>query len=164
MITQAELKQRFNYNPETGVFTYLTRPAQRIHVGDVAGANSNGYIQIKINYTLWKAHRLAWLYVYGELPKGEIDHINGMKGDNRIVNLRDVDSVTNSRNMPKYSNNTSGQSGVGWHSRDKVWSAFINGSENRVNLGSFETKQEAIDARRQAEIEYGFHPNHGRNG
>ena len=88
MITQEELKELLDYNPETGLFTWNVY--NNIKNKTTAGTFNDGYIQIKIKQKIYQAHRLAWLYVYGEWPKGQIDHINGIRDDNRIENLRDV--------------------------------------------------------------------------
>ena len=80
MITQSELKNILHYNQDTGVFTWIKNSI-------VAGTvEKKGYIAIKINRKSYKAHRLAWLYIYGNFPKEQIDHLNGIKNDNCINN------------------------------------------------------------------------------
>jgi hypothetical protein len=124
-LTVGFLRSIFSYNPETGVFTRLkARGAQR--AGTVPGRlNEEGYIKIKINGKEYGAHRLAWLYVYGEWPSLFIDHINRAKADNRIQNLRDVSRSENGRNRGEPLNNVSGKSGVHWVERNKRWCARV---------------------------------------
>jgi len=97
-----ELKRLFSYNPETGQFIRKVRTSPRGQVGDVAGTtDANGYINIRVNGTSYRAHRLAFAYIYGRkrLTHYHIDHINGVKDDNRITNLR---RVTTRENAYKY--------------------------------------------------------------
>ena len=100
----------------------------------------------------------------GIIPNGmQIDHINHIRNDNRLMNLRLVSAKVNSRNMSKKTCNTSGLTGVYYASRYvNPWRALIRVDGKRVTLGSFATKEEAKLARKNAEIKYGFHPNHGR--
>jgi len=104
MITVERLKELLNYNETTGAFTWKVTPkSYRVAVGDVAGGvHSKGYIHIKIDGVTRFAHRLAWLYVFGSLPKQQIDHINRIKTDNRISNLRDVSATENNRNTSRF--------------------------------------------------------------
>jgi hypothetical protein len=89
MFGQADLKQILDYDQNTGVFRWATRKCQRKRAGEIAGSVSNkGYVMIGIDYKKYSAHRLAWLYVHGDWPAGEIDHINRDRTDNRISNLR----------------------------------------------------------------------------
>lgn len=130
------LLAKYHYDPETGIFTYKTTHLK----GRVAGAcNSRGYKSMRINRSKYLCHRMAWLYVYGELPN-VIDHINGVKDDNRICNLRNVDHSKNQVNSPLSPRNKSGFRGVCWNKKDKSWkvTACING--NRHQLGSFKDK------------------------
>lgn len=94
--------------------------------------NSLGYVQIKISGKLYHAHRLAWLYVYGYMPEKEIDHINRIRDDNRIANLREATSQLNSLNTGIYKNNTSGSKGIYYNKRAKSgrhrFSSMENGS------------------------------------
>lgn len=122
-LTQAELKRKLHYDPDTGIFTWKVF-SPGITIGKVAGAISSGYIRIKVHPSLQYAHRLAWLYVYGYFPEHGTDHINGIKTDNRIANLREAthDSTsTRSMSPPQY--------GQYWNS-----SIAIPGSPGTVTL------------------------------
>lgn len=102
------LKEILNYNPETGIFTWKSR-RPRIRVGQIAGSKNNErYVNIKIDGILYKAHRLAWLYMTGEWPKDQIDHINGIRDDNRFCNLREVTNASNQWNKTHNKNNKAG--------------------------------------------------------
>ena len=164
MITQERLKEVLHYDPNTGIFTWLTSTSNSHKIGDVAGGiTHSGYYRISISNKLYYAHRLAWLYMYGELPKGSIDHINRATGDNRIENLRDVDHKINMKNTKRREDNTSGATGVRLHKRSGKWTAriYVNGKE--IHLGYYTDKAKAIAKRRMAEVIYGFHANHGRD-
>ncbi len=163
MITQAGLKELLNYNPETGDFTWRVSTANCIKVGSLAGSkDSYGYHKIAIKGKTYKAHRLAWLYTHGEFPKDVIDHINGVRDDNRIGNLRAVTAKENQRNQKKFVHNTSGVTGVHWHKTKKRWLARIFAEGRRIHLGSFVDLGLAIEARKEADKLHNFHPNHGR--
>ena len=123
---------------------------------------NNGYHGIRIDRALIMLHRLIWVLHYGDWPKGEIDHINGDKYDNRIENMRDVDKSMNMRNQKVRSDSTSGFPGVFYSNYHKAWRAIIRTREARKHLGSFKTREAAIEARRAAQVEYGFTAHHGR--
>ena len=163
MMNQSELKKILYYNQKTGVFIWMVSKSNRVKVGDIAGSLHiiHGYIKIKINGKLYQAHRLAFLYVNGMLPKDEVDHINHNKADNRFSNLREVTHRENGKNLSKITTNTSGIMGVSWHKSNLRWIAFITVLKKRINLGSFVQFHEAVNARKNAEVLYGFHKNHG---
>ena len=123
---------------------------------------SDGYAVMKIYGIEYKKHRLAWLYVYGQFPTDQIDHINGIKSDNRIVNLRLATHRINSRNRAIPKSNTSGSIGVTLDKASNQWVAQISIYGKHVKLGRFDDKSEAICVRMAANIHYGFHRNHGR--
>ena len=98
-MTQQELKKVLRYDKSIGEFRWAVGIGRRIKKGIIAGCvNKDGYIQIRIARKDYYAHRLAWLYIYGELPKDQIDHINHDRRDNRLVNLQEVTQLENSRN------------------------------------------------------------------
>lgn len=165
MLTQEELKKLLHYDPETGLFTWSKTRAGTARIGTIAGSVREGggknYLRVHIKSKRMRAHKLAWLYVYGHLPLCEIDHINGNGLDNRILNLRQVSRIENCRNRRKPKNNTTGVMGV---YRDRNTGGFMAQirHEGRLNyLGSFPDLESAALAREQAEIELGFHENHG---
>ncbi|KSB55511.1 hypothetical protein LFZ20_11650 [Salmonella enterica subsp. enterica serovar Johannesburg str. SA20025782] len=120
------------------------------HAGNKAGTvDAKGYRVIKLLGTPHKAHRIIWALTHGEYPEGFIDHINGMTDDNRLGNLRVVDFVTNAQN----SKNRKKQ-----HKRR----ASIVHLGQRISLGSHLTREDANAARKKAERDYCYHPNHGR--
>lgn len=146
MITQDKLKGLLNYNPDTGVFTWVNARGN-LKAGSVAGTvDYQGYVRISINERRYRAHRLAWLYVHGETLTVEIDHINGIKSDNRISNLRTATRSQNEANKIKTQKNTSGYKGVSWHKNDKKWVAHITINQKLKCLGSFSTREEAHKA------------------
>lgn len=159
MITQQRLKQLFNYDETTGVFT--RRVAVGRHgchkAGAIAGTKtSRGYIVIGFDDQRCMAHRLAWLYVHGVLPTTDLDHINRNKSDNRISNLRLVNRSQNMHNVNLRKHNSSGYNGVSWHKPRKKWRAYIFIDYRQKHLGLFNTVEDAIAARKQAERAFGM--------
>jgi hypothetical protein len=119
MISQSNLISRLNYNKDTGVFTKKS--------GSVAGwPDRFGYLRIEIKGKAYYAHRLAWLYEYGEMPKHQIDHITGNKSDNRICNLRQANRSQNLCNVTKTKRNTSGIKNVSFVSNCNKWRVRIS--------------------------------------
>jgi citrate synthase len=146
MITQARLKELFSYNEFTGEFTRIKRTHRR-DVGSKVGAiHPRGYQIIGIDGKRYKAHHLAWLYVYGELPKLSIDHINRETGDNRIANLRLATQKQNNENISMRKDNTSGYRGVTWHSAGKKWRAQVSHNKKYIIVGMFDNKEDAAKA------------------
>lgn len=107
------------------------------------------------------AHRVCWILYHGYSPNCLIDHINGNRLDNRIKNLRVVDFKTSSRNLSRRTDNTSGATGV-YKSKNGKWFCRIVHEGRKVHLGTFETFEEAVIKRKEAEVKYGYHENHGR--
>jgi hypothetical protein len=158
MLNQKTLKKYLNYDPETGVFKRKINSG-KAKIGDVAGGiNGSGYICIRINSVKYRAHRLAWLYVHGKFPDNQIDHINRIKTDNRIENLRDVTQSVNGRNKNLPSNNTSGHIGVKWNKKQQAWRVAVC----QVHYGSFKSKLDAVAKAKSIYKELGYHENHGR--
>ncbi len=146
-LTAERLRELLHYNPETGIFS---RPINR--GGEVAGAvvgclTANGYWLIGVDYRRYRAHRLAWLYMYGNWPTRHIDHLNGNRTDNRIANLRDVDRATNMQNMRKaLSTNRCGLMGVSFHRQSGLWAARLVARGKIHSLGYHRTPEAAHEA------------------
>jgi hypothetical protein len=158
---QQTLRTFLDYNPDTGIFTWAATRSSRAQKGAEAGTvNGMGYQQITINHKIYLAHRLAHLWMTGKWPKAQIDHINGDKLDNNWDNLRPVDNLTNARNQKENSHNTSGATGVRWEAGK--WRVRIKTNNKLRHIGRFVSFDEAVTARKAAEKQHGFHPNHGR--
>ena len=154
MITQQELKSLLCYSHETGVFTWRIAKSRKIKAGDIAGnTHIRGHIDIRINRKLYKAHRLAWLYVYGGFPEKMLDHINGNPADNRIENLREVTDAENLKNVKRHSDNRSGYKGVYYRKERNTYRASIFSNGKKKMLGSFKDPAEAHDAYKKAALE-----------
>ena len=167
------LSKLVNYNQETGSITWKIRegsdPGTMVFNSKFAGKEcrsiGTGYIQIGFNvkgklFTVM-AHRLAWFITHDTLPTGQLDHINGNKLDNKIVNLRDVSRSINSRNAKQYSTNTSGVSGVYLNKVTKKWFAQIQVHKKKYYLGCFENIAEAEKAASEFRKNNGFTDRHG---
>lgn len=153
MLSQEDLKKIIHYDPETGVITRIYSRL-RAHVGKQSKSiNAYGYPMTYIQGKHYLNHRLAWLYVYGEWPECEIDHINREKTDNKLSNLRKcVDICQNRQNRGKHKNNKSGFQGVCFSTRNKrnPWVAKIEANKVRKLLGYFATPEEASEAYQKA--------------
>lgn len=147
------LRNRFAYDPETGVLT-------RKSTGKPTGSMKNPGLAVWVDNGSFLAHRIIWKMVYG-LDPDEIDHIDHDRANNRLSNLRSVTRAENMKNRPAYKNST-GHVGVYWHKATGKWSAEIQNNGERHHLGLFKSLEDAIAARADAEINHGFHPNHGR--
>jgi len=162
-----------SYDPETGLMIWKERDCTSAkrpkswntkNAGRVAftAQTPNGYYCGAIMNRRMLAHRVIWAIVYGEWPSDQIDHINGIQGDNRIENLRLASDAINRKNMPMPMNNSSGRTGVGMHNQTKKWRAYINSEGKNYALGLYERFEDAVAARVAAEKKFGFHSNSGR--
>lgn len=146
-LTQERLKEILTYDPDTGIFTWKISPAASVKIGATAGSlSSPRYCQIRIEGYAYLAHRLVWLYIHGSFPPAQIDHINGIKKDNRLVNLRLATGRENQANIGITTRNSSGFKGVCWKKQAQKWYAY--GSENGKprHLGRFDTAEAASAA------------------
>lgn len=143
MLSIQRLKELFHYDAETGIFTRL-KTAGGMVTGSIAGSlNPMGYLRVSIDHERYLCHRLAWLYSYGSWPEHEIDHINGIRTDNRLCNLRDVPHCINQLNKLAPKNNTSGVKGVYWNKKDKRWHARCSIDGKKYHIGNFTDLNEA---------------------
>lgn len=169
-ITQELANKLLDYDQETGTLTWKLRDLASFprrcsaktwntrYGGKEAGVpNNRGYMSVTIAYKRVLSHRLIWLMVYGAWPDC-IDHINGDRKDNRIANLRSVSNSENLKNARISSSNKSGVRGVSFIKARQKWAVSIS----QRFVGEFRTLEEAREARKRAEREQGYHPNHGR--
>ena len=168
------LRQLLRYEPETGKLFWRHRPASmfkfpshariwndRFDGKEISAITSHGYVTLSIFDKQHAAHRICFAIYYGKYPENQIDHINGVRSDNRILNLREVTGRENAKNRKTYSRNATGVNGVSLKSSGK-YVAYINGRDGQIYLGSFNSLDEASSARALAEASHGYSPNHGR--
>ena len=157
-LTQAQLKEVLEYDRFSGVFRWVVDKSQGMKAGMVAGSKDPlKYTDIFIDGRSYKARRLAWLYIYGEMPKGRLKGINNVCSDNRIDNLVDMDNFDLNRSHRVSPNSKSGVKGVIYRKDQKRWVATITINKKRLNLGSFVNKVDAINARVNAELKHNYH-------
>jgi hypothetical protein len=166
MISQETLREWLHYDPDTGDFTWLVSPASNIKPGTPAGNFGNVYLRITISGKTYYAHKLAWLYMTGEWPPNEVDHINQMKSDNRIINLRLATKSEQAQNRPASGHSQLGVKGVFLSENGDRYRARIMCAGVRYYLGIFDTLEEAARVRRDAELKlFGkFAPNANDEG
>jgi len=158
-ITYDRLKQVLYFDEELGRF-FWNEKIRGIKIGDQAGSfDAHGYGQIRIDGKIYKEHHLVWFYKTGNWPKCQIDHCNHDRRDNRFSNLRECDNLGNHCNRPMQRNNTSGFVGVSFEKNR--YAAYITLKGKKINLGRFESIDDAASARKVANELYGFHENHG---
>ena len=170
------LRKLLRYEPETGKLFWLPRPAKMFsdqrsfnawnaRYADkeaLTALDGQGYNTGSIYGKKYNAHRVIWAMAHNAWPVGDIDHINGMRTDNRLINLRNVSRSMNRRNAKMQSNNTSGHNGVSWYAGTGKWRADIRIDRVQKYLGSFPNIADAIAARKAAEADHGFTERHGQ--
>lgn len=157
-ISLTKLREVFHYDPSTGEVTLLS--------DEVVIYNSpKVYKSFRWNKAMYLLHHVIYFYQTGHMVdisnRENIDHIDHNRANNKWDNLRLVDLATNSKNLSKFINNTSGVTGVVWVKNRKKWGARIRVNGKDISLGNYHTLEEAAKARKAAEIKYGFHENHG---
>jgi HNH endonuclease/AP2 domain len=140
-LTSEELHRILHYDPETGIFTFLVQRGAR-RIGQKAGCpDARGHLIFSIHGRSYRAHRVAWLYVHGRWPAQQIDHIDGIRDNNAINNLREASNLENSRNSKRYVTNKSGFKGVSFCKEKNKWVAHINTKGKTKHLGYFRTPE-----------------------
>lgn len=178
-LTQSQVKELLDYDPETGVFTWRARPPERFSkmqtcrmwnskfAGKRAGTttgDSKGYRfrRIRIDWALYQEHHLAWLYMTGQAPPDQIDHIDRDATNNKFENLALSSNQQNMLNKSKYSNNASGHNGVHWSKSKKTWHAYGRVGGRQVHLGYFNDLEDASKAASEFRESNGFSSGHGK--
>lgn len=145
-LTQEYVKSIMHYDPETGHFKYIVK-VRGVKPNTVIGyLQDDGYIRLSINYEKYLAHRIAWLYMTGEWPSGDLDHKDTDKTNNRWDNLREATKTQNKANTKRICTNTSGMKGVSLNKSTNRWKATITINYKSVHLGYFNTKENAAEA------------------
>lgn len=151
-LSQTRLKEVLSYDAETGEFRWLVGNYTNCVAGNVD--KQTGYLRIRIDYVLYQAHRLAWLYVHGTWPTQTIDHRDKNKLNNRFKNLRDVGMDVQLYNQPLRADSTSGVKGVTFDKFTQRWKAHITIGKKTITLGRFDSFEAAVTARQLAEKRY----------
>ncbi len=173
--SQEELNELFAYEPKTGKLFWKPRslawftdePHSRSWNKRNAGKeaftakDSHGYHHGTVNGVSFRAHRVIWA-MHSSEPFDQIDHVNGVRTDNRLENLRPADDASNRKNQKRPKDNTSGHIGICWNKNASKWMAEIKSGGVREYLGLFVELADAVKAREEAQVRHGFHPNHGR--
>lgn len=173
-LTQTLVKELMEYDPETG--DCFWKPRNESHQPDLRLLNSwntkfawkkvgfvskqSGYMQTALLGKQQQLHRLIWLYVYGEIPE-TIDHIDSVRTNNRILNLRSVSQGTNNKNAKRRNDNKTGVTGIRLTENGK-WLVRIRVNKKLIVAGRFDDFEEAVKVRNSLEKEHGFHSNHGK--
>jgi len=153
-LTIERINKTLIYHRDKGIFIRKNRRG-RCGAGEEAGTvGTGGYIVIFIDTFSYRAHRLVWLMETGKWPMEEIDHINGVRSDNRITNLREASPLQNSRNAARARANTSGFKGVSFYKLDRKWTARIQVEGRSVFLGYHKTAEAASEAYKSAADKY----------
>lgn len=148
ILTQEKLRQLLDYDADTGVLTWR-------RTGKRAGTQHRlGYRNIMMAGRTYAEHRVAWCWTHGRWPTHDLDHINRVRHDNRLCNLRETTRAENCQNQPVRKTNRSGVTGVYYHTVASKWVATINIAKKQVHLGVFDTVDAAIAARRAAEAQH----------
>ena len=167
MLEYREALELFRYDYETGALYWRRRVSNHVpktlEAGTQRKSNSDGYLNVSVHGRVYPVHRVVMLMCYGFYGEGlEVDHINHVRNDNRLVNLRFVTRGENLKNKALSSKNTSGVTGVYFLKARKKYIAQIKVNRKAIHLGMFDTLEGAAEARRQADRKYKFNNNHGK--
>ncbi len=154
-LTRCEILKLYSYNESTGILKRVDESVTGQYV------SKNGYIRVRYKRKSCAAHRVIWFYKTGAWPDCDIDHIDHDRQNNKWENLRLVSRTDNMRNATQSKANRSGFTGVGWCKQQGQWRSQIMVNGKSIKLGRFDNLEEAIRARKSANVKYGFHPNHG---
>ena len=165
-IRYEEVAKLFTYDRETGVLYWRIRDRNTIRhkyvAGSIKGAK-DGYRRVRVNGQSYKEHRIIMVLCFGHIPENaEIDHINHVRDDNRLCNLRFVTRSENRKNQSVSRKNTTGVTGVYFSKAKKKYRAQIRVNQKAIYLGTFETLEEAAAARAEANLKFNFNNNHGK--
>ncbi len=173
MLTQEIVRELLDYDPETGKLTWKERDRKwfktnrSCSVWNIRYGKKEAFLNLEEGYFRGKitgkshlAHRIIWLWMTGRWPE-QTDHINHIRTDNRWYNLREVSNKGNSRNQSRRKDNISGQTGIHFLKKRQKWRVYIMYDKKWISLGYYDSYDDAVSARKAAELKYEFHKNHG---
>ena len=144
ILSQDEVRQAFDYDPDSGLLKWKISPGTGVKAGQIAGSvHYRGYIQINYKRMNLLAHRVIWVYMTGKNPTEFIDHIDGNASNNKWINLREATNKQNQENRAQQANNSSGYRGVTYRKKEKRWQAQVQHNKKYVYLGCYATKEQA---------------------
>ena len=165
IINQKEMLSLFSYDTESGLLTAkVKRSGSKLDIGDAVGSlhecgpssTKKYYLRMQVDGNSLYIHRIIWVMMTGKQPL-TIDHLDGNGLNNKWVNLRSVSHRINTKNQLMHKTNTSGVSGVCFRKDSNKWRARIMVDDKPINLGTFKAKEDAIEARLEAEKKYNFY-------
>ena len=148
------LKSLLRYDPDTGLIYWTAKGKGMIKKKAAGTLLYSGYLGICIGPKRWQAHRIAWALHHGVWPEDQIDHINGVKTDNRACNLREATNSQNGKNLGLSKANTSGVKGISFEKHTGRWKATIRVDGKSISIGRFDSIENAAIARKFAEQQY----------
>lgn len=154
MLTQERVKHLFAYDEAKGLLIRSLTTGRALAGTWSLATDRDGYHIVGIDNKLYRTHRVIWLYVHGSFPNGYLDHINRIKTDNRIENLREVSKAQSRENIDIAHNNQCGLKGVWLHKQTKKWCASIGHKSKNIHLGSFISIEDAYKAYKKAAAIY----------
>lgn len=150
-LTHSRLRELFEYDADTGIMIRRITVGRRGPAGAIVGClTKKGYLSLRVDGQFFLLHRVIFMYVHGKMPAAQIDHINGVKTDNRIANLREATEHENSQNVKVHRDNSSGLLGVSWRASNGKWRASIGIDGWHKHLGYFDSKDVAYQAYKAA--------------
>ena len=155
-LTQKRLHEVLDYDPSTGICIWKINKGFRYIKGKTAGWDDNGYRRIEIDGRVYRAHRLAFMWMDGYFPENDVDHIDRNKANNKWDNLREASRSCNVINSKISIRNTSGITGITFSNQASKWQAYISIPKKLLHLGFFKKKNNAVMARWEAEIKYNY--------
>jgi hypothetical protein len=151
-MTKDQLHELFEY--KNGQLFWKISLSRRVNIGNKAGCLTNtGYLSVQINKKIYRLHKIVFAMHYGYLPK-IVDHINGIKNDNRIENLREANACQNNVNIGIRKDNTSGSKNVRWHKSNKKWRVEVRINKKRINFGAYDDLELADLVAQEARDKY----------
>jgi hypothetical protein len=155
-LTQEIVRKLLHYDPETGLLFWRKNSKLAFNT-----LTQKGYLKGQLYKRTYFSHRIIWLWMTGNWPNEQIDHINHNRKDNRFLNLREVTNKENHKNRKINPRNKTGINGVSWCKRENKWRVQVRNMNKNIHIGYFDTKEEAQRVRKLKNVELNYYKNHG---